>query len=159
MKYVGNKVPVTGAMPEYGKGRRPLLPNAADTSRDAQNNIRKAPMPFGNDESTAYIPAPTNEYNRADAQRFERDGLRFGGVPKPVGVRNTRVTNYGATGDRRPNGYNPVNSGFPSGGNRVAGRISTNAGPEASAKEQRAMRSMAKLGMAKAYQDFKKYGG
>jgi len=117
-------------------------------------------MPFSDDMSTANMPAGTNDYYRADSQRFERDGLRYGGVPKRVGVASTTTTNYGASGDRKPKGYNPVNSGFPqTGSSRVAGRISTNAGPAASKVEQRALRSMGKIGLDRAYLDFKRFGG
>jgi len=117
-------------------------------------------MPFSDDMSTANMSAGTSDYYRADAERFERDALRYGGVPKRVGVANTRETNFAASGDRRPAGYNSVNSGFPQTGNqRMAGRISTNAGPKASATEQKALRSMGKIGLDRAYLDFKRFGG
>ena len=48
-------MPITGARPQYSK-KKPLVPNAADTSKDAQTMIAQAPMPFKDRNSTAQIP-------------------------------------------------------------------------------------------------------
>jgi hypothetical protein len=152
--------PITAARPQYSR-KRPFVPDAKDTSADEQVMISEAPSPFKNRQQSPQIPAPTQSLNRANPQ-FHKDALRFGGSGRRVGAANTGETNWGATGGSKPGGYkgNPVITGYPTrGGKRKAGIISTNAGPEVSAQELKAMRSMGKLGLAGAYADFKRYGG
>lgn len=49
--------PITGATPEYSK-KKPFVPDAKDTSADAQTMIGQAPMPFKDRTSTGEMPAP-----------------------------------------------------------------------------------------------------
>lgn len=51
-------MPITGATPQYSK-KKPLVPNAADTSSDSQTMIGEAPTPFKNRNTTVNIPAGT----------------------------------------------------------------------------------------------------
>lgn len=135
--------PITAGRTEYSK-RPPMLQNQNDTSAQAERLIKQPPMPFKSSSSPAQIPVQTNPYYRASAD-FEKDALRYGGTGKTVSVKNAPTVNYGAVGyDRGPyqnrSGLNSVNSGNPSGGNRQAGRIATNVGPQVSAKEVRRLK-------------------
>lgn len=47
--------PITGAKPAYSK-KAPLVPDAKDTSADAQVMIKEAPTPFKNNQTTPNIP-------------------------------------------------------------------------------------------------------
>ena len=58
MKKVKNQ-PISGAQPEYGNKARPLVPNAKDTSLDAQKSITSAPMPFKAKNQVATTPTGT----------------------------------------------------------------------------------------------------
>lgn len=51
--------PITGATPEYGNKKRPLLPNAKDTSADAERWVKADPMPFKSSGQVATIPTDT----------------------------------------------------------------------------------------------------
>src|ERR1700676_5414252 len=48
-------MPITGAKPQTSM-RTPFVPNAKDTSSDAQTNIASAPQPFKNKLTTAQMP-------------------------------------------------------------------------------------------------------
>ena len=48
-------MPITGARPEVSK-KRPFVPDAKDTSADAQTMIAEAPAPFKNRNTAAQIP-------------------------------------------------------------------------------------------------------
>lgn len=47
-------MPITGATPQYSK-KNPLVPDAKETSANAQTMIAEAPMPFKNNNTTAQI--------------------------------------------------------------------------------------------------------
>lgn len=49
-------MPITGAQPEYSK-KKPLVPNAADTSANEQTMVAEAPQPFKNRNTAANISA------------------------------------------------------------------------------------------------------
>jgi hypothetical protein len=51
-------MPITGATPQYSK-KKPFVPDAKDTSADAQTMIQEAPTPFKNRNTTPNIPAAT----------------------------------------------------------------------------------------------------
>lgn len=51
-------MPITGATPQYSK-KAPLVPDAKDTSAQAQTMIAEAPTPFKNRNTVANIPRPT----------------------------------------------------------------------------------------------------
>lgn len=54
MKKVRNQ-PITGATPEYSK-KAPLVPDAKETSANAQTMIQEAPSPFKNRMQTPEMP-------------------------------------------------------------------------------------------------------
>jgi len=133
-------VPITGNGKLYKK-QTPVLTNQAATSANAQRAVRQGAAKFANRFNETNVPASTQSYNRVNPN-FAQDGLRFGGVPKAVSVKNKPTIDLSAVGEPRyPLGYNPVNSGFPLGGSRTAGQISTNRGPQANAKEMKRLRS------------------
>lgn len=49
-------MPITGGRTEVSK-KAPLIPNAADTSANAQTMIKEAPTPFKNNQTTPNLPA------------------------------------------------------------------------------------------------------
>ncbi len=51
-------MPITGATPQYSK-KKPFVPDAKDTSADAQTMIAEAPTPFKNRNTTPNIPKAT----------------------------------------------------------------------------------------------------
>lgn len=51
-------MPITGTNIETSR-KRPFVPNAKDTSGDAQTMIGEAPMPFKNKMETPQMPAPS----------------------------------------------------------------------------------------------------
>jgi len=51
-------MPITGAKPQYSK-KAPLVPDAKDTSAQAQIMIGEAPSPFKNKMQTGEMPAPS----------------------------------------------------------------------------------------------------
>ena len=55
MKKVRNQ-PITGATPQWSK-KAPLVPDAKETSANAQTMIAEAPTPFKNNQTTANLPA------------------------------------------------------------------------------------------------------
>jgi len=116
--------PITGAQPQYSR-KRPLVPDAKDTSADAQIMIEEAPSPFKNRLQVPQIPASTNPNYRANSQ-FQKDALRYGGTGRASTVREMRDPDFGAVGYERgatkPKSGNSVISGYPTRGNgRVAG--------------------------------------
>jgi hypothetical protein len=50
-------MPITGATPQYSK-KAPLVPDAKDTSAQAQTMIKEAPTPFKNNQTTPNLPVP-----------------------------------------------------------------------------------------------------
>lgn len=48
-------VPITGAKPQYSK-KQPFVPDAKETSQDAQTFIGQAPMPFKDKNSLGELP-------------------------------------------------------------------------------------------------------
>ncbi len=51
-------MPITGATPQYSK-KAPLVPDAKETSANAQTMIAEAPTPFKNRNTVPNIPRPT----------------------------------------------------------------------------------------------------
>lgn len=49
-------MPITGATPQYSK-KKPFVPDAKDTSADAQTMIAEAPTPFKNRNTLPNIPS------------------------------------------------------------------------------------------------------
>lgn len=49
-------MPITGSRPQTSK-KRPFVPNAKDTSTDAQTMIQEPPAPFKNRNTAAQIPS------------------------------------------------------------------------------------------------------
>ena len=111
----------TGARPEM-TGRPSIRANQAETSLDAERRILAAPDPFKYDNSTANMPTGRLDYKTL--------GIPYE-VQAPV---DAKPQSYGspvmsdkemlaATGDTKPQGYNSINSGFPTRGNqRQAGK-------------------------------------
>ena len=132
--------PISGGAGQFRRTPN-VLSDSAATSRDAQKLVRESPQPFQSRNGVLGVPAPTQSQNRASAD-FARDGMRFGGTGKSVSIKNRPTVNLAAVGEPRlPKGYNSVNSGFPmTGSSRVAGMISTNAGPRANSGEMRRLR-------------------
>jgi hypothetical protein len=156
-------MPITGARPQYSK-KAPLVPDAKDTSADAQTMIREAPQPFKNRMATAQMPAPTNQNYRADQQQFHKDNLRYGGTGRTNSVKDKHTVPYGDVGYsngpyQSKRGLHSVNDGSPLGAERQAGEINLPGGPKSKSSYGRAMQSMNKIGLGKAYEDFKRYGG
>jgi len=50
----------TKARPEYDFRKRPIVPDAKETSRDEQRFISEAPSPFKNKMQTGAMPTPTS---------------------------------------------------------------------------------------------------
>jgi len=115
--------PITGAMPEYSR-KKPLIPEANDTSANAQTMIDEAPSPFKNRMQVPQIPAPTNPDNRANSQ-FHLDNRRFGAKGMPSSVKNKPTVPYGAVGYDKPysstRGLNSVNNGMAVQGKKQVG--------------------------------------
>jgi hypothetical protein len=132
----GNQ-PITGT--PLPRRTRPVLGDQARTSSTAQRQIRQPDVPM--QDPALRVPAPTQRENRANPN-FAKEGMRFGGTGKSVSIHNRPTVDLSAVGEPRlPRGYNPIISGFPtSGAQRTAGKISTNAGPQANAKEMRRVR-------------------
>lgn len=112
-------IPITGAQPEYSK-KRPFVPDAKETSADAQTMIAEAPSPFKNRNQTGEMPAGTG----SNASGFTPQGGQSGNrapMNPPVGaVGQSRMPNQAPQIGGR-NGFPPpkrragVNGqGFPS---------------------------------------------
>jgi hypothetical protein len=104
--------------------------------------IPRPPAPFDNPYGAAKLPAPANatQQRTGTGRGYDKSsspGKSSTKIPNAggqlithVGIENTHKTNYAATGDRRPNGYNSINSGFPTkGSTRRAGQIKLPPGP------------------------------
>jgi|SRR5690242_9890724 len=91
------KVPITGSRPEVNKGR-PFVPNAKDTSADAQRSIASAPTPFKNDMTTAQMPAGNKAAPTAGA-RGSSPGKGAVGQNRPI---NNSGQVFGPQGTSHP---------------------------------------------------------
>ena len=105
-------IPITGSTPEYSR-KAPLVPNAKDTSADAQVMIGEAPMPFKNRMETPQIPAPAGPGTPGTGTTLS-PGLRGTAAPMnppggPVGQK--RMPNQSAQIGGR--------NGFPPGPRRI----------------------------------------
>lgn len=100
--------------------KRPYpVQNQALTSSGAMKIVRVDDNPA--QDSQLRVPAPSNPEWTVD-EEFSEDGRRFGAKGKPVGVAKTGTTNYAASGDRKPKGYNVINDGgYTPGGKRTVG--------------------------------------
>lgn len=93
MKKVRNQ-PITGATPQYSK-KSPLVPDAKDTSANAQTMIGEAPQPFKNKLTTANQPTGTGasggistmEPKIASGLRHSSPGARALPQRGPIGQR------------------------------------------------------------------------
>jgi len=158
-------VPITAGRTEYSK-KKPLVPNAADTSADAQTMIDESPMPFKNRNSVPQIPAGTHSYSRANSQ-FQKDALRYGATGRANSVRGMEDPSFPAvgyeSGSTKPkfSRGKGIISGTPTQSRAQSGTISTNLGPDATEAQVKGMRSVSKLGKGwgAAYADFKRFGG
>jgi hypothetical protein len=122
---------------------RPSIPaNQAETSSDLEKRLLAKPQPFTYEGGAATLAAGSHDgstegipYNvMADVNAKPQS---YGAY---VGCGNTSETNYAATGDTKPGGYNSINSGFPTRGNqRQAGRPG-NKNSNTSARENSRMR-------------------
>jgi hypothetical protein len=125
----GNR-PVTG-VPKSAPIRSmvpiPSIPaNQAETSKDLEARLLAPPQPFTYDTLAATLPTghhdgstegvPYNVMTDVNAEPQRLAGTH-------VGCANTGETNWAASGDSKPGGYNSINSGFPTRGNqRQAGK-------------------------------------
>jgi hypothetical protein len=109
------------------------------------------------------VPAPVHPYYRANSD-FSKDPMRYGGTGATNSIKGMKDPNFGAvgyeSGATKPkfSRGKGIISGTPTQSKAQSGTISTNAGPDADAREQRLMRSMAKIGLGRAYQDHKTWG-
>jgi hypothetical protein len=103
-----------------------VLSNQAETSRDLQARLTKATEPFSNRGGAATLPTGVHDsstegqhYNVVTGVNAQPQSL----AGKHVGCANTGETNWAASGDSKPGGYNSINSGFPTrGAQRQSGR-------------------------------------
>lgn len=133
------KVPITGA-PKLYKKQAPVLTDQARTSAGAQRTINQGAQKFSNPYNEKNVPAPTQAISRANSN-FAKDLNRYGAFGKSVSVKSRPTVDLSAVGEPRlPKGYNPVNSGFPVGAQRVVGggtQPSAKWGPKAPTAKQR----------------------
>jgi hypothetical protein len=132
--------PISGGAGQFRRTPN-VLSDSAATSRDAQKLVRESPQPFQSRNGVLGVPAPTHPAFRT-ASDFSKQGLAYGATGRSVSIKDRPTVNLAAVGEPRyPKGYNSVNSGFPmTGSPRVAGMISTNAGPRANGNEMRRLR-------------------
>jgi hypothetical protein len=154
--------PITGARPQVSK-RKPFVPDAKDTSADAQTFIRQAPAPFTNRMTAAQMPAPTSRSSKADSQNFHKDHLRYGGRGQTNSVKDRHTVPYGDVGYssgpyQSKRGLNSINNGSPQTAKQIVGDGNFPKSQRASTVA-RGRASMAKLGLGKAYDDYRKFGG
>ena len=98
-------MPITGAKPHYSR-KAPFVPDAKDTSADAQTMIAEAPMPFKNRMETPQMPAPAGP------------GTPGTGTTLRPGLRGTKAPMYPSGG---PVGQNRM----PNQSGQVFGRMGT----------------------------------
>lgn len=114
-------MPITGQTPEYSTKKNWILPNAKDTSADAQKLISAAPTPFKDKSEVPNIPTGAGGAfgsNLPDAK--PRPGLQRSSAPQnapgsPVG-QTTMPNQSGQIGGR--NGFPPPKrkaGAYPSG--------------------------------------------
>jgi hypothetical protein len=121
--------PVTGATPAMQS--RPPVRSSVNTSTDTERTIMRPENQFSNPYGVVKTPAPTSNY--VNTRRSKSNVYYDGGSPVDpnqkaggyavthVGCANTQDTNYAATNDRKPRGYNSIMSGFPLGAPRKVG--------------------------------------
>jgi hypothetical protein len=81
MKKVKNQ-PITGGKTEYSQGKRPIVPDAKDTSADEQRFIAEAPSPFKNKFQTGSMPTPGSPAGaKPGLEPRIRAGLSGNGAP------------------------------------------------------------------------------
>ena len=118
-----NGRPITGARPEMSR-RTPYVPDAKDTSLDAQNFIKEPPTPFKNNQTSAQFPAPTHQGFRRDqiaglpSNRGTLPSNQGGQATNPHSIHSgTAMTadQLAAIGEKAPSGrgMNSVNNGHP----------------------------------------------
>jgi hypothetical protein len=92
------------------------VPDAKDTSADAQTMIDEAPTVFKNRNTAANIPAPTNPNYRSSSNLSQFAKSTVDRTSK-VSVKNRPSVNSSAVGYSKPyvsnRGLNPQNNGFP----------------------------------------------
>ena len=90
--------PITGGTPSYSK-KKPYVPDAKETSLDAQNMIKEAPSPFKNRNQTGEMPAG-----------MAKSGAVPGPVQSPYANRQHTSPGVKALPPRGPVGQrNPIN--------------------------------------------------
>lgn len=117
-------MPITGTNTQTSK-KRPFVPDAKETSADAQTMIKEAPQPFKNRNTTAQMPAgmgnrgavpgPVNK-PYANLQHTS-PGLKALPGGSPVGQRkaiNQSGQVNGRMGTSFPKKHRPNGAGFPS---------------------------------------------
>lgn len=115
------QVPISGARPEISLGR-PIVPNAKDTSLDAQRMISAPPHPFTDNMTSAQIPAPSNRNFSKDQTAglpakspygTSRGGYVISDVSIHQGNKTTQDMLDAVGEPRLPEGYNSIMNGRP----------------------------------------------
>jgi hypothetical protein len=134
--------PITGVSPSspiHSMVPRPSIPaDQAETSKDLERRLVANPQPFTYEGGAATLTTdrldmsqlgePYNVMSPVDAKTRS--------MGTHVGCANTGETNWAATGDSKPGGYNSINSGYPTRGNqRQAGQPGTRSNKSASGRE------------------------
>lgn len=106
MKKVKNQ-PITGAKPQFSK-KSPLVPDAKDTSAQAQTMIKEAPTPFKNKMTTPNLPASAKAPGGISTMEPK---IKSGLAHQSPGVR--ALPNRGPIGQKKPiNQSGQVNGRF-----------------------------------------------